>query len=68
MSTNKLHFETLQLHVGQEQADPASTTHSELNDEELVEQQIYQNTIRLSIGTEHYEDIIADLSQALDAI
>ena len=47
---------------------PASTTHSELNDEELLEQQIYQNTIRLSIGTEHYEDIIADLSQALDTI
>lgn len=47
---------------------PASTTHSELNDEELIEQQIYQNTIRLSIGTEHYEDIIADLSQAFDAI
>ena len=32
---------------------PASTTHSQLNDEELAEQQIYQNTIRLSIGTEH---------------
>ena len=47
---------------------PASTTHSELNDEELAEQQIYQNTIRLSIGTEHYEDIIEDLSQALDTI
>jgi len=47
---------------------PASTTHSELNDEELLEQQIYQNTIRLSIGTEHYEDIIADLDQALAAI
>jgi len=47
---------------------PASTTHSELNDEELIEQQIYQNTIRLSIGTEHYEDIIADLDQALAAI
>lgn len=47
---------------------PASTTHSELNDEELIEQQIYQNTIRLSIGTEHYEDIIADLAQALDNI
>jgi len=47
---------------------PASTTHSELNAEELVEQEIYPNTIRLSIGTEHYEDIIADLSQALDAI
>lgn len=47
---------------------PASTTHSELNDEELLDQQIYQNTIRLSIGTEHYEDIIADLDQALAAI
>ena len=40
---------------------PASTTHSQLNDEELAEQQIYQNTIRLSIGTEHIDDIIADL-------
>ena len=44
---------------------PASTTHSQLNDEELAEQQIYQNTIRLSIGTEHIDDIIADLKQAL---
>ena len=40
---------------------PASTTHSQLNDQELAEQQIYQNTIRLSIGTEHIDDIIADL-------
>ena len=47
---------------------PASTTHSELNDEELVEQEIYQNTIRLSIGTEHYEDIIADLEKGFAAI
>ena len=47
---------------------PASTTHSQLNDEELAEQQIYQNTIRLSIGTEHIDDIIADLAQALDAV
>ncbi|MCQ2587892.1 MAG: O-acetylhomoserine aminocarboxypropyltransferase/cysteine synthase [Treponema sp.] len=47
---------------------PASTTHSELNDEELVEQEIYQNTIRLSIGTEHYEDIIADLERGFAAI
>ena len=43
---------------------PASTTHSQLTDAELAEQQIYQNTIRLSIGTEHIDDIIADLSQA----
>lgn len=47
---------------------PASTTHSQLNDEELKDQGITQSTIRLSIGTEHYEDIIADLSQAFDAI
>ena len=46
---------------------PASTTHSQLNDEELAEQQIYQNTIRLSIGTEHIDDIIADLQQAFEA-
>ncbi|MCR5255522.1 MAG: O-acetylhomoserine aminocarboxypropyltransferase/cysteine synthase [Acetatifactor sp.] len=45
---------------------PASTTHSQLNDEELADQGIYQNTIRLSIGTEHVDDIIADLSQALE--
>ena len=43
---------------------PASTTHSQLNEEELAEQGIQPNTIRLSIGTEHIDDIIADLSQA----
>ncbi|MDR0410923.1 MAG: O-acetylhomoserine aminocarboxypropyltransferase/cysteine synthase [Treponema sp.] len=43
---------------------PASTTHSELTAEELVEQGIYPNTIRLSIGTENIKDIIADLEQA----
>ena len=43
---------------------PASTTHSQLNEEELAEQGIKPNTIRLSIGTEHIDDIIADLSQA----
>jgi len=47
---------------------PASTTHSELNEEELAEQHITQSTIRLSIGTENIDDIIADLSQALDSI
>ena len=46
---------------------PASTTHSQLNDEELAEQQIYQNTIRLSIGTEHIDDIIADLEAGFAA-
>ncbi|MBQ3356358.1 MAG: O-acetylhomoserine aminocarboxypropyltransferase/cysteine synthase [Oscillospiraceae bacterium] len=43
---------------------PATTTHSQLNDEELFDQGIRQNTIRLSIGTEHIDDIIADLDQA----
>ena len=43
---------------------PASTTHSQLSGEELAEQGIYENTIRLSIGTEHIDDIIADLENA----
>ena len=43
---------------------PASTTHSQLNEQELAEQGIKPNTIRLSIGTEHIDDIIADLAQA----
>lgn len=47
---------------------PASTTHSQLTDEELANVGIYQNTIRLSIGTEHIDDIIADLEQGFAAI
>lgn len=47
---------------------PASTTHSELNGAELEDQGIYPNTIRLSIGLEHIDDIIADLKQAFEAI
>jgi O-acetylhomoserine (thiol)-lyase len=47
---------------------PATTTHSQLTDEELADQGIKQNTIRLSIGTEHIDDILADLSQAFDAV
>lgn len=47
---------------------PATTTHSQLNDAELEEQNIKQNTIRLSIGTEHIEDIIHDLDQAFNSI
>ena len=47
---------------------PATTTHSQLSPAELEEQHIYSSTIRLSIGTEHIDDIIEDLSQALDAI
>ena len=47
---------------------PASTTHSQLSAEELEEQGIGQNTVRLSIGTENIKDIIADLDQAFEAI
>lgn len=47
---------------------PASTTHSQLTEEELNSVGIYQNTIRLSIGTEHIDDIIADLEQAFQSI
>ncbi|MBR0112955.1 MAG: O-acetylhomoserine aminocarboxypropyltransferase/cysteine synthase [Clostridia bacterium] len=47
---------------------PASTTHSQLSDEELLDQGIGQNTIRLSIGTEHIDDIIADLENGFAAI
>lgn len=47
---------------------PYTTTHSQLSPEELAEQHITPSTVRLSIGTEHIDDIIADLSQALDQI
>lgn len=45
---------------------PATTTHSQMSPKELEEQHIYPSTIRLSIGTEHIDDIIDDLAQALD--
>jgi O-acetylhomoserine (thiol)-lyase len=44
---------------------PATTTHSQLTGEELADQGIYPSTVRLSIGTEHIDDILADLDQAL---
>ena len=47
---------------------PATTTHSQLNEEELIDQGIKQNTIRLSIGTEHIDDIIADLERGFAAV
>lgn len=47
---------------------PATTTHSQLNAEELEEQQIKPGTVRLSIGTEHIDDLIADIEQALNQI
>ncbi|MBQ7714900.1 MAG: O-acetylhomoserine aminocarboxypropyltransferase/cysteine synthase [Clostridia bacterium] len=47
---------------------PATTTHSQLSDEELSDQGITQATIRLSIGTEHIDDIIADLERGFSAV
>lgn len=47
---------------------PATTTHSQLSSEELADQGIKPNTIRLSIGTEHIDDIIADLQNGFDAM
>ena len=47
---------------------PASTTHAELNEEELADQGIKPNTIRLSIGTENIDDIIEDLDEAFKAV
>lgn len=47
---------------------PATTTHSQLTEEELKDQGIKPNTIRLSIGTEHIDDILADLQNGFDAV
>lgn len=47
---------------------PATTTHSQLTEAELEEQGIHPNTIRLSIGTEHIDDILADLQRGFDAV
>ncbi|MBQ9049360.1 MAG: O-acetylhomoserine aminocarboxypropyltransferase/cysteine synthase, partial [Lachnospiraceae bacterium] len=47
---------------------PASTTHSQLSEDELLDQGIKPNTIRLSIGTEHIDDIIADLEKGFAAL
>ena len=47
---------------------PATTTHSQMSEEELLDVGIKPNTIRLSIGTEHIDDIIADLEQAFQAV
>lgn len=47
---------------------PATTTHSQLTQEELLEQGIRPNTIRLSVGTEHIDDLLADLQRGFDAL
>lgn len=47
---------------------PATTTHSQLTEQELLDQGITPQTIRLSVGTEHIDDILADLQRGFDAI
>ena len=47
---------------------PATTTHSQLTEEELTDQGIRQNTIRISVGIEHIDDILADLQRGFDAV
>ena len=47
---------------------PATTTHSQLTTEELEQAGIHENTIRLSIGTEHIDDILADLEKGFAAV
>ena len=47
---------------------PATTTHSQLSAQELIDQGIYPNTIRLSIGIEHIDDILADLQLGFDKV
>ncbi len=47
---------------------PATTTHSQLTPEELLEQGIRPNTIRLSVGTEHIDDLLAHLQRGFDAL
>jgi O-acetylhomoserine (thiol)-lyase len=46
---------------------PATTTHSQLSPEEQLQTRVDENYVRLSAGIEHEEDIVVDLSQALDA-
>ena len=46
---------------------PASTTHRQLNDEELATAGVSRDMVRISVGIEHIDDIIADISQALEA-
>lgn len=47
---------------------PSSTTHSQLSEDEQAKQKIYPSTVRLSVGTEHVDDLIEDLAQALEAV
>ena len=69
--TESLHLFSLLANVADVKSlviHPASTTHSQLSEEELLSCGIRPNTVRLSIGTEHISDILADLQQAFDAV
>jgi O-acetylhomoserine (thiol)-lyase len=68
---DNLHIFSLLANVGDVKSlviHPASTTHAELSDKELNEVGIYRNTVRVSIGTEHIDDIIDDIKNALASI
>jgi len=54
--------------TGETPVPPATTTHSQCTEEELLDQGIKPNTIRLSIGTENIDDIIQDLDEAFKAV
>ena len=58
--------ETIALHAGYD-GDPASTTHRQLNAEELATAGVTEDMVRLSIGIEHIDDILTDIEQALAA-
>ena len=67
---NALQLVTRLVNIGDAKSlacHPASTTHRQLNDAELAKAGVTVDTVRLSIGIEHIDDLIADLSQALDA-
>jgi O-acetylhomoserine (thiol)-lyase len=69
--TEKLELFSLLVNVADVKSlvvHPASTTHSQMSEEELLESGIKPNTIRLSIGTEHIDDIIDDLKQGFEAV
>ena len=69
--TESLHLFSLLANVADVKSlviHPASTTHSQLSEEELLSCGIRPNTVRLSIGTEHISDILTDLQQAFDAV
>ena len=59
------HFDTLSVHAGY---SPASTTHRQLTPVELEKAGVSEDTVRLSVGLEHIDDLLADLDSALAAV